>query len=482
MTDIDQLNRLREAAAAKLTIQAARATTFQAYYDNQAGIVAMLSQPDRQIFKTFLDESSANWCELVVSAVSQRLQVVGFRFDDSAAADAAWQIWQANQLDADAELAQTVALTTGSAFALVQPDEDNPTGVGISIESPLQATVLYEPGNRRKRAAGYKCYAADYDWLITGQSALGPFSSSVLAQGAGNAVEILITPDEIVTWYPGDERDRPLIEPNPTGVVNLVELVPQPALLRPPRSELESAMPIQDRINTTIFARMVATDFGAFRTITATGVKIAKNVVKADDGSEAVAVVAPFNIGANRLLASEDPASKFGSIPGDTLAGYLSACEQDIHTLAAITQTPEYYFPGTRMVNLAADAIKAAESGLVKKCERRALHLGEGWEDVERIALGIIGNPAATDLSAETIWADFETRSEGALVDALTKMATLNVPTEILWRKWGATPQEITQWRELRAAEPPDMLPQPPPQPTGSPVPAPTPEPVPADQ
>ena len=314
MTDIDQLNRLREAAAAKLTIQAARATAFQRYYDNEAGIVAMLSQPDRQVFKTFLDESSANWCELVVSAVSQRLQVVGFRFDDDAASDAAWEIWQANQLDADAELAQTVALTTGSAFALVQPDDDNPTGVGISIESPLQATVLYEPGDRRKRAAGFKTYAADYDWLITGQSALGPYGSSVLAQGAGNAVEILITPDEIVTWYPGDDRDKPLIEPNPTGVVSLVELVPQPALLRPPRSELESAMPIQDRINTTIFARMVATDFGAFRTITATGVKIARNVIKSDDGTEAVEVVRPFDIGANRLLASEDPASKFGSI------------------------------------------------------------------------------------------------------------------------------------------------------------------------
>jgi hypothetical protein len=34
-------------------------------------------------------------------------------------------------------------------------------------------------------------------------------------------------------------------------------------------------------------------------------------------------------------------------------------------------------------------------------------------------------------------------------VDALVKMSTLGVPREVLWERWGATPQEIERWRGL---------------------------------
>lgn len=442
--EIDELNRLRTLAAAKLEMQAARARRFQAYYDNQAGIVALLDTDERQTFRAFLQEASADWCALVVNAVAERLRVVGFRFADPADSDAAWAIWQDNSMDADSELVQSDALTMSSSFVLVQPDEDRASGVSITAESPMQATVLYEPGSRRKRLAGYKRYGADAD--------LGLLPPSL----EGSCVEVLITADEIVTWYPGSTRDRPEIEPNPSGEVGLVEIVPWPRTLGWPRSELGPAMAGQDRINTTIFNRLVATDFAAFRTIWATGVKIARQVIKTETG-DAVQVVKPFDIGANRLLTSEDPASRFGGIPESTLSGYLAGCEQDIQTLAATTQTPPHYLLG-QMINLAADAIKAAEAGLVSKCHRRALHIGEGWEETARLALAIVGNPAATDRSAEVIWADMEIRSEGQLVDALVKMATIGVPRRVLWQRWGATPQQITEWEALLAAEGPAQI------------------------
>lgn len=70
-----------------------------------------------------------------------------------------------------------------------------------------------------------------------------------------------------------------------------------------------------------------------------------------------------------------------------------------------------------------------------------------------RIALALTEDPNANDVGAEVVWKDFETRSEAQMVDALTKMATLGVPTEVLWQKWGATPQEIEQWRQMKANE-----------------------------
>lgn len=465
--DANDYNRLRELASTKLNAQASRAALFQSYYDNEAGIITLMDTEERRTFKTFLAESSEDWCALVVNAVAERLKVTGFRFGSEAASDAAWAIWQANGMDADSLLVQADALTMSSSFLLVQADDDNPTGVSMCAESPMQATVLYEPGSRRKRLAGYKRYAAEADiWAQT----------ELAAAQSGAAVEVLILPDEIITWNPGDSRDRPLVEPNPAGVVGLVEVVPQPRTIGPPRSELGPAMSTQDRINTTIFARMVATDFGAFRTIWATGVKIARNVIKGEDG-DVTQVVPPFQLGANRLLTNEDPAGRFGGIPESTLSGYLSSVSQDVDHLAAITQTPPHYLLGT-IANLSADAIKAAETGLVAKCVLRSLFIGESYEEAMRIALALTGNAAATDTAAEVVWADMETRSMAQLVDALSKLGAppIGVPQQVLWEQYGASPQTIDRWKALKAAEPPPPVPPAPPEPAPEPVP---PEPVP---
>jgi hypothetical protein len=436
---------LRQMAAAKLDFQAARARFYQMHYDLEAGIIALLNTAERETFRTFLAESHANWCELVVNAVAERLQVVGFRFDNKSDSDAAWEIWQANSLDADAELAQTDALVQGCSFLLVQPDDDNPCGVSITHESAMQATVLYEPGSCRKRIAGYKRFPAD-PWV---NAEISVVSDGSLILGTGGQVEVLITPDVIYTWMPG--ISQPSTEPNPAGFVGLVEIVPQPRTLAAPRSELHSAVSIQDRIHTTIFNRLVATDYGAFRQIWATGIKIAQQVIREGESGTPVKVGRPFDVGANRLLTNEAPDGKFGSFPESTLAGYLASVSQDIEQLAAITQTPPHYLLG-KLVNLSADAIKAAETGLVSKCRRRSTHIGEAYEDAMRCAFSLTGSAAAADTSAEVIWMDMETRSEAQRVDALLKMSALGVPRDVLWQKWGATPQEIDQWNAMLTA------------------------------
>jgi len=429
--ELDELNNLRQAASIQLDEQAATALFFQRYYDNEAGIIALMDTAERETFRTFLAESNANWCEVIANAVAERLTVTGFRFGNDADTSAAWTIWQASSMDADAELVQTDAIISGQSFVLVQADEDNATGVTISTESPQQATVVYQPGNRRKRLAGYKRYREP---------------------GENAPTEWLITADEVATWPPRADRRRPIIEPNPSGVVGMIPIVPQPRTLGPGRSELLSAVSFQDRINTTIFNRMVAGDFGAYRQVWATGIKLAREVIKTDDGGEVTKVQAPFQMGINRLLTNENEGGRFGSLPPTDLRGYLDSAEQDVTMLAAATQTPMHYLTG-QLVNLSADAIRAAEAGLVAKVRRRSLHIGEAWEETIRTAFLLTGRPGATDVSAETQWADFETRSLGQLVDSLVKMRTLGVPVEALWERYGATQAEIERWRGLAASE-----------------------------
>jgi hypothetical protein len=431
---VTYLDDVRAACSQQLDWQIPRAEVYLAYYEGGAGIIALLDTQERQTFRKFLDESVENWCVLVVNAVAERLAVVGWRF--GASTDQANAIWQANHMNADHKMIQRDALVTGGGYCLVQPDDKNPSGVRMTAESPLECTVLYEPGNRRKRVAGYKRF-------------VDPIT---LAQ-----TEVVMLPDQIVTWRPGGKG--PEVADNPAGDVGLFEYVPQPRTTAKGVSELDPVIPIQDRVHTTLFNRCVASDFGAFRQIWATGVKLARQVITDADGNESTVAVKPWDIGANRLLTNEDPAGKFGAFTGDSLAGYLSAVEQDIQAVASITQTPAYYFPTTRLVNLSADAIKAAEAGLVCKVSDRAEFLGETHTDVMRHALGLVGDPGAAMVDAEVIWKDFETRSQAQLADALTKLATIGIPQEALWGLFGATPQQIADWKAMKAAEPPPPAP-----------------------
>jgi hypothetical protein len=410
------LDQWREAGQAQLNAQRLTAAYYERYYDGDHPLTYIPGE-QRDVFRRLMQEARANWCQLVVNAVAERLQVVGFRFGDGPADDAAWLIWQASQMDADSEMAQLDALVTGHGYALVQQDEDNPTGVSITGEHPAEMTVLYAAGNRRKRVAAFKAFPT----------------------GSNRPDQVLILPDVIASWDAagGD----PTVEDNLLGLVPVVELRPQPRTIGAPRSELKSATSFQDRINTTIFNRLVATDFGAFRQKWVTGITLERDP---DTGEP----IAPFNVGADRFLTTEDPAVKFGEFAESTLAGYISSVEEDVKHLAAVTQTPAHYLISSQH-NMPAESLIAAETGLVSKVRQRAAHIGEGWEEVIRLAFGVLGDPRAADVQCEVIWRDFESRSEGQTVDALVKMATLGVPQEVLWQRWGASPQEVERWKGM---------------------------------
>jgi hypothetical protein len=397
----------------------------------------------QEAYRRLLAQARSNWCQLVVDSVSERLQVVGFRFgNDEVGDNDAWLLWQGNQMDADHEMAHTDSLSIGISYVSVWPDDDSPVGVTITNEHPSQTIVVHDPQMPRRRLAALKGWS-EID---------------------GSQFCMLILPD--AWWLWGFAQGSWLVkevQPNPFGVVPVVELRPWPRSRRyrsgelPGRSELDGVLPIQDRINTTVFNRLIATEYAAFRQKYATGLVVpvkrdpaTGQPVLDENGNEIP--VAPFDVAVDRLWVSEDPAAKFGEFSESDLAGYIASVASDIQHMAAITRTPPHYLLGA-MINTSGDALKAAEAGLVSKVQRRSVHLGEAWEEVMRLAFSAIGDPRAVDISAEVIWADFETRSEGERVDALVKMGGLGVPRQVLWQKWGASPQEIARWEAMAAEE-----------------------------
>lgn len=403
----------------------------QDYYDGNHPL-PFLPEKARDEFRRLLKMARANYMKLVVDAVVGRLQVMGIRMSsaEDEPDDRAWRIWQANRMDADSRLVFAESVKLGTSYMLVEPNKADPGLPLVTPEHPSQAIIEYQPGSRRKKAAGLKCYLDDWTGTVVATLYLPEKVHTFTAEHREGVQEF--------RWQVDEERTGP----NPLGEVPLVEYANQPQMLDPGTSEMAAVLDIQDRINKTLADRLMTQEYGAFRQKWATGVDIP---LDPDTGKP----VEPYKAAVDRMFIHENPEARFGDFNATDLRPLLDAVRDDIKDVAAISATPAHYLLAD-MVNLAAEAIKAGESGLISKVKDHMLYKGESVEDTARLYLKAAGDTRPVDHSAEVVWRNPEFRTEGELVDALIKMKTLGVPDEALWERWGASPQEIARWKEIR--------------------------------
>jgi hypothetical protein len=395
----------------------------------------MIQEKARPGFQRLLKQARSNYVGLVVDATAERLQIDGFRLDTKQQVGdrELWRIWQANSMDADSDLQLTEAVKVGRSFALVAPNPDDEATPLITAEDATQAIVAYESGSRRRRRAGLKTFVDDW----TGDIWLTLFVDGLIYKYRAPQPKVGTTGGP--KWQPREVAGEDWPARNPLGVVPLVEISNRPDLLGEAHSEIEDVLDIQDRINKTLIDRMMAQEFSAFRQRWMTGYE-----VPTDDNGQPIE---PFKAAVDRLWVIEDENVKVGEFQATDLRPYLDSIEADVQHMAARTRTPAQYLLG-KLSNVNGETLKATESGLVAKVRQRQRPLGEGEEEVARLALRAAGD--TRDLSKlEVIWHNPEFRTEGELVDALVKMSTLGVPREALWERWGASQTEIAQWREL---------------------------------
>jgi hypothetical protein len=373
---------------------------YAAYYQGQHR-VAFATSKWRETFGALFAELSDNWCQLVVDAAVERLKVVGFRFgsalDESADGDA-WDLWQANYLDADSSLAHTEAVRSGLAYVLVTPNGDVPR---ITVETPAQCIVWTAPDDRRKRLAALKRWMDDD----------GP--------GFANAI----------------------------GVVSMVPMLNNPTMLADGISDLNVVIPLQDAVNKLLADMLVNSEFVAFPQRFATGLEI-----PTDPETGRPLDRERFLSSVSRMWVAEDPDVTFGQLPESDGRGYVSQIETLIQHVAAQTRTPPHYLLGQSGSFPSGESLKATETGLVAKVRRKQLTFGETWEEGMRLAFLYRGDTVrGAAANAETLWQDPESRSEGELVDALIKLQTIGYPLEVLWAMHGESPQQIDRMRRLKS-------------------------------
>jgi hypothetical protein len=364
-----------------------------------------------------------NWLRLTVETTAERLIVDGFRRSEDPDADREiWGWWQSNRLDGRQMPHYVEVLKSGYGFVSVWPGDEPTDPPVIRCESPFSTFVRYEADDPDEPTSALKMGRNGRAWLYLPDSV-----SYYEWDRSGSA------------WRMYDELENPL------GAVPFVRFRANPTVDGGYASDLDVAIPIQDRITRTTIERLIAAYFSAFRQRYATGLVLDVD----DDGNP----IAPFNAAADRIWISDDPQVRFGEFGEATLTNYVRAVEADVQHLAAVTRTPPHYLLGG-MANLSAEALVAAETGLSRKVAERQQTFGEAWEDVIRLAAIAADRPEiATDPEIETIWRRTETVSEAQVVDAATKLASIDVPIEALWERIGASPQQIARWRRMATGD-----------------------------
>lgn len=379
----------------------------------------------RQEYRWLIKRSKVNILPLVITVVAQALYVEGYRPDKADTDAKMWEIWQANRLDRRQHGLHRSALKYGAAYAVVLPGKPVPV---IRPVSPRRLTAVYEDPVDDE----WPLYALEevVQTLPTGRKRLVKLydgNHRYTLEGKASGGSLTLAEDGVYE--------------HGLGVCPVVRFLDEDDLDGEVRGEVEPLYDLQDQLNMTTFGLLMAQQYAAFRQRWVTGM-----VVQEDENGSPVE---PFNSSVSRLWVGEDSDIKFGEFGQTSLDGYLDSREATIRHAATTSQTPPHNLLG-QMVNLSAEALAAAESGLQRKVSERKSTFGESWEQTLRLAGKAAGDEAAwLDVSSQIVWRDIEARSLAQTVDALGKLAQmLGVPPQELWERIpGVTQTDVKRWK-----------------------------------
>lgn len=404
---------------------------------------------------------SDNWTRPVVDAEAERIQHTGIKLDDNdAGAKALWESWLVNEMEMQSSQGFVTSLATSRSFVLVWGDNDDEPV--MTWEHPASVEIEYDWANRRRRVAALKTWAderVEYATLYLPDE-VWKFQRprvSVRDERASQAEQGKVPAAGSSGWAPRVIPTEPNPQPNPMGVVPMVEVPNRPILAGDPVSEISGVVSMQDAINLLWAYLFLAADYASMPArvvlgtappkipiLDANGVKIGDKPVELKDLAE------------KRLLYVQDPDVKIDSWEAARLDVFTGVIETAIAHIAAQTRTPPtYLLTMNGMSNVSADGLKASEIGLVKKTLEFFTFATPAIREVHRLGALAKGDQAlAQQVRTATIsFANPEIRSEAQLADALLKKKSLGYPIEYLMELDGIAPHDIDRIKRMREDE-----------------------------
>lgn len=423
-------------------------------------------------YRLIAERSVSNWLIPALNAPAQSLYVESHRLPGQSIPSPAFEAWQRNRLDGRQADLYRDALSLEQSFVAVKKIEEGPLAgkAKALLLSRMKTCALWEdPVNDERPAFVLHVLHFPTDKV----------AGSGWAWDREHMYTAVITEDE--------KTPVTLTEATIHGFGDcpVIPFSPYRDLTGKPRGIIKPLLPIQDRINQSIFDLMIAQQFGAFKVRYITGMvpppkrqqkpitladALTRGLIESNDpeytgrpaadiiGYEMVDVVDadgnpipdPLVISPSRMLIIEDEHAKVGELDETGLADYIASIEMSVQHLASIAQVPPQLLTGV-ISNLAADALAALAASLARMVSEFQHSFGESWEQVFQLFAECEGLAGSDVFNSEVIWRDTTSRSLAQVVDALGKASTmLDIPGPGLWSRIpGVTAGDIMAWTEM---------------------------------
>ncbi|ASW31754.1 portal protein [Mycobacterium phage DarthP] len=395
-------------------------STFDRIYEftkGKRGIPAVPDEASEEV-KELAKLSVKNVLRLIRNSFAQSLSVVGYRTMSAEDNDPAWQIWQANKMDARQAEVHRPAVQYGVAYAVVTPGTDSKPE--IRCRSPRQLLAVYDDAvlddwpqyaletwitkkDAKPRRRGV-LYDERYMYLLD----LGEVPTTASGQVEATTKPVTLRNVDDVIAHHGTEDGKPVCP-----VVRFVNDRDADDMIV---GEVEPHIGMQKAINCVNFDRLIVSRFGANPQRVISGWTGSKNEV--------------LKASALRVWTFEDPEVKAQAFPPASIEPYNAVLDEMVqHVIMEAQISPSQ----VKLVNISAEALAAAEHREQLKLATKRESFGEAWEQVLRLAVEMDGDDATVpDRGAEVLWRDTEARSFGAVVDGIVKLAQVGVPIEYL--------------------------------------------------
>lgn len=358
------------------------------------------------------------WCATAIDARSERLNIQGFRMPGETTVNSTLQeIWQHNNLDAEAPLVHEQAMTSGWTYAIVGASADGSGFPLITTESALNMTASWDPRKREVSSALQMYRDCDPTSATYGRQLATLYTRTA-------TIQLSSGPD-------GWQVDTDGRNDHQQGFVPVVQFTPRPVFTDRlcGRSEMTPAWRnTQDRACRTLVRMEVAGEFFAAAKVFILGAS--EESMQKADGTKASA----WETYTGRLSTLE--ADENGVLPevvrlaGESPDGFISSLNQERSIFAGHSGlAPSYLGIFSDGNPTSGDSIRMADNRLAMIAERLTQPFGNEWEKLNVMALKIAEEytPAADQM--ETDWAPTHIPTPNAdAVTVTTQIAAGMIP------------------------------------------------------
>lgn len=409
---------------------------YDEYYNGEQPLLFSSARWESAFGNQFEDFED-NWCAVVVDALAQRLEIIGWRSSKKKYARLAEKIWDRENVGEEEEDITVQALIKGDSYAMVWP---NPESVGeeketqIFFNDALDVNVRYDPQNKRRILRGSKKWQTDEGWIrlnIYHPDRIVQFIASDERFLGPNPQELDLEPDDVPP--DGWKTFAPPI-PNPYKRVPIFHFKNRARGSTHGMSELKPVIPVQNAVNKVLMDMMLGSEFAGFPQKWMAGGGHPKDGWKA---------------GPERVWATTDPNARFGQFDVMDTGHLREFVEMLVSHIAKITQTPMHMLRSMGDMP-SGEALKTAESGLIHKARNRQKRWGHVWTQLMRLAIWMeTGEKVPADVDLGPVWKFPETRHDLEQAQTAQLKSILGVPLRQLWSEhFGYTEEQIDDFEK----------------------------------